>query len=88
MRRTTPAAIVNETIDPTQPVELFSSVELLTHVKERAALLRLNAASGEIAREFSESITHLEDAITRYNKGTYMADGTFAITDAERSHDE
>jgi hypothetical protein len=37
------------------------------------------------AREFSMAITHIEDAITRFNKGTYMARGTFAISDAERS---
>lgn len=38
----------------------------------------------EAPREFSLAITHLEDAITRANKGNYRVDGRFAITDAER----
>lgn len=40
---------------------------------------------GAIVREFKESITHMEDAITRFNKGVYRRKGAFAITDAERS---
>lgn len=40
--------------------------------------------AGPIIREFSLCKTHLEDAITRFNKGWYRAAGTYAISDAER----
>lgn len=42
---------------------------------------------GATAREFALAKTHLEDAITRFNKGVYRADGTYAITDAERTRE-
>lgn len=68
-------------------------VELLTEAAARIERLKAALApadfpggnAGRIAREYAESYTHLEDAITRFNKATYMERGIFAITDAERT---
>jgi hypothetical protein len=98
--KTRPSAIVRGNID-TEAVTVadLTVVELLTVCIEvaRDEVRGVHSAmsdgpsdalgdeSGAILREFSIAITHIEDAITRYNKATYRLKGTFAITDAERS---
>lgn len=62
-----------------------STVELLNECISRCGEFKLHASSGEIAREYALAVTHIEDAITRANKGHYMQAGTFAISDAERA---
>lgn len=92
--RTSPSAVVQEVTGGTL-IEEASVPELLMFCIARAEAaiealtipetLEAQAAQGAIVREYRLSITALEDAITRWNKGTYRAKGTFAITDAERS---
>lgn len=69
-----------------------TTAELLTACLGRLDDARQSALSatdqpraGEIAREYALAITHIEDAITRANKGHYRQAGIFAITDAERT---
>jgi hypothetical protein len=82
---TRPSAIA-ERLDETTPICDASVVELLNVCLLRAGSARLAAAGfPDAAREYSIAITHIEDAIGRFNKGTYRMDGTFAISDAERS---
>lgn len=68
-----------------KPAGECTTVELLTMALARATgsadAFREDRATG---REFSLAATHIEDAITRFNKGTYRSAGTFAISDAER----
>lgn len=91
--QTRPSAIVRPPEEMTSAlVEDCSVAELLN-----VALARLDWERGEIlgaygqevagpiAREFSLAVTHIEDAITRANKGHYRQAGIFAITDAERT---
>lgn len=86
--RTRPSAIVRAGID-TEAVTVadLTVAELLTVCIERTGDERAGAndTGAYAAREFSIAITHMEDAITRHNKGVYRLKDTFAITDAERS---
>lgn len=92
--QTRPSAIVRP------PEQLVSAVvedcsvaELLNVALARLDWERIEIANayarevaGPIAREFSLAVTHIEDAITRANKGHYRQAGIFAITDAERTN--
>lgn len=83
--RTRPVAIVRE-VETNRSIADASVAELLTVCIARAQEQRQEGSPPNAAgREFSIAITHMEDAITRFNKGFYMLKGTFAISDAERS---
>lgn len=85
--QTRPSAIVNSDLDPGMLVVEATFAELGTVMTQMADNERNTAAPADpaAAREFSLAITHLEDAITRFNKGTYRRRGIFAVTDAERT---
>lgn len=66
-----------------------STPELIHIAWQRAdrelSLSVADPSGGATTREFALAKTHLEDALVRFNKGVYRADGTYAVTDAERT---
>lgn len=64
-------------------VEDATFVELMDAARSRAETRKLDATSGEIAREFAITMTLLEDAQMRYTRGVAMALGVFRPIDLE-----
>lgn len=64
----------------------FTTNELLAVVKARVEgrRLALGGANAAAARDFSVSITALEDAATRYNSGRYRERGTWVRSDPDK----
>ncbi len=95
--RVTASAVVNANLDTeVVPVADATVAELLTvcigRARDRSEMAEFVAedrpvpvSAGSIRREYALAITHMEDALTRFNKATYRENDTFAITDAERS---
>jgi hypothetical protein len=94
--RQNPALIaVHREVVRAQTVHESTAVELVQEVIARAedwrasldasVLEQVGAKVGEVARDISLAITHLEDARTRLNAAGYRCRGTFSISDSERT---
>ena len=57
--------------------------ELVNEALERASTRR-QLAGPEAARDYSIAITHLEDALTRFNGAVYRDEGKWNRADAEK----
>lgn len=64
--------------------EEVTVAELLTAAAARIEEYREAQAGSPAGRDFALSITHLEDARSRFNSGVYRMKGTYAPSDAER----
>lgn len=65
-----------------QPKATFN--ELLNHALKMATDQRNSTPISDAARDLSIAITHIEDALTRYNSAQYRESGNWVRLDPDR----
>lgn len=72
-------------IDVREHLKELTFNEIVGEAIDRAKALRESARGGDEGRDLSIAITHLEDALTRYNSSRYRRFGMWKRADPDRT---